>query len=50
MLIIISIKAHSFLHQSLLLDLQQPVHFWLHVLLDHQNPKANYCGEFHAMK
>ncbi len=34
----------------LFLVLQQPVHFWLHVLLDHQNPKATYCREFCAMK
>lgn len=34
----------------LFLDQQQAVHFWLHVLLDHQNPKATYCREFHAMK
>lgn len=34
----------------LVLVLQLPLHFWLHVLLDHRNPKATYCCEFHAMK
>lgn len=27
-----------------------PLHFWLHVLLDRQNPKATHRGEFHAAK
>lgn len=24
---------------------QLPLHFWLHVLLDRQNPEAPHCGE-----
>lgn len=42
-LIAIGLKIHPFLRPPLYPQL--PLHFWLHVLLDRQNPKATYRGE-----